>query len=163
VGASKGRPNVTERAAGLAKELKLNLAAIEGTGKDGRITVADVRAVGELSDGNPPPILPPVGKRLWLEVRSYLEDFDLWRPVYADLLERYVRNLVRSRWARGIAEANPTVEGSTGQMVANPLFQVARNAELDAHKYAEALLITPEALKRHLRGVASPEEDDLGF
>lgn len=159
---AKAGPNSTPRAAEVAKELGVDLASIEGTGKDGRITVNDVRSQAEAGLG-PPPTLTPAGRRIWNDVEEYLEELGLWRPVYSALLERYVRNLVRSRWARGIAEAKPTVEGSQGQEVANPLFAVARNAELDAHKYCESLLLTPAKLKEHLRGDEGEEEEDLGF
>lgn len=153
--ADAGRPEATERAASLAAELGIELEWIAGTGKGGRITVADVRATG--SDR-----LGPDGERLWEDVKAYLEEFGLWRDVYGDLLDRYVRNLMRSRWARERAERNPTVKGSTGQPVANPLFAVARAAELDAHRYAEALLLTPEALKKELTETGG-KDDGVGF
>ena len=54
-----------------------------------------------------------------------------------------------ARTARQAAEAEPFVEGSKGQLVAHPGLRVAAEAERDACRYAGALLLTPEARKRH--------------
>ena len=154
--------DATPAAAAMAEDMGIGLEDVEGSGKDGRITVDDVRSLADkLLD--PTPQLTPAGRKIWDEVREYLEDHGIWNDVHAPLLERYVRNLVRANWARERAEKRPTVKGSTKQTVANPLFAVARNSELDAHKYAEALLITPKAMREHLQDGEDPDDDELGF
>ena len=161
--AGDSQVNATERAVEVAEELGVELAGLEGTGSGGRITVNDVRSLADASLEGPSATLTSAGRKIFSDVQAYLEEFDLWRPIYGALVERYVRNLVRSRTLREQAERNPTVDGSMGQTVANPLFAVARNAELDAHKFAESLMLTPEALKKHLRGAAGDDGDDIGF
>ncbi len=162
--ASAVKPSATKRAIEVAEEHGINVEEIPGTGKDGKVTVDDVRAaVDELLDYEEPQ-LTEAGMRIYMDVKAYLEEFELWKPVFKPLLERYVQNLTRANWARRKAESRPTTKGSTKQTVANPMFGVARNAELDAHKYAQDLLITPKALKEHLQGAGeSGGEDDLGF
>ena len=86
---------------------------------------------------------------LWRGARAQLERQGTWQESDLPCLERYVRAVERAAEARRTAEAEPLVVGSTGQPVAHPMFQVARQAELDAHKYATALLLTPEARAKH--------------
>lgn len=47
VGADGEETEATDAAEELAAELGVDLATVEGTGKDGRVTVADVRAAAE--------------------------------------------------------------------------------------------------------------------
>jgi pyruvate/2-oxoglutarate dehydrogenase complex dihydrolipoamide acyltransferase (E2) component len=152
----------TNRARELAEELDVDLADVDGTGKDDRATVEDVRKVAARKATGRPADFGPDEEAIWDEVVAYLERYGLWDPLFAPLLERYIRRLLRSADARERAEAEPVVEGSTGQMKANPFFRIEFDADTEAHKYAEALLLTPEMLQRHLKG-EDEGDDDVGF
>lgn len=153
----------TTKAQALAEELGIGLAEVEGSGKDDRATVADVRrAAAEKGTGRPADFGADEAA-IWDEVVEYLERYGLWNPLFAPLLERYIRRLHRSTDARERAEAEPVVEGSTGQMKANPFFRIETDADAEAHKYAEALLLTPEMLQRHLKGEDEDGDDGVGF
>lgn len=103
----------------------------------------------------PPADLDADSRKLWKARRKQLEADDLWHPSIADALERYVRACERARLAReGIPRGRDgrpllTAEGSKGQVVQHPNVKTAREAERDAHEYAGALLLTPEARRRH--------------
>jgi phage terminase small subunit len=72
----------------------------------------------------------------------------------------YVRKLLLAKTSREAAELDPFVEGSKGQLVAHPGLKVSREAERDALSIAKALLLTPEARKRH-QVAAHADEGDL--
>ena len=64
-----------------------------------------------------------------------------------------------ARQARATVD-NPISNGSKGQPVPHPALKIARLAEQDAQKYAEALLLTPAKRRQH--GVqAADSEDEL--
>jgi pyruvate/2-oxoglutarate dehydrogenase complex dihydrolipoamide acyltransferase (E2) component len=153
----------TRKARDLADELGVDLADVEGTGKDDRATVADVRATAaaQSSTGRPADFGPDEAT-IWDEVIAYLEGFKLWNPLFAPLLERYIRRLKRAEDARRRAEEEPVIAGSTGQKKASPFFRIEAEADADAHKYAEALMLTPEMLQRHLKG-EDDDDDGVGF
>ena len=96
-------------------------------------------------------------KRIWRETYTFLVESDLWDDVTAPILDLYVTALARARDARLVSLEDPFVEGSKGQLVRHPAYQVAREAEQDAHKYAESLLLTPAA-RRRLKVTAAQEE-----
>jgi P27 family predicted phage terminase small subunit len=96
---------------------------------------------------------------IWLETQEHLEKQHIWEESDAATLERYVRCLVRAKTARNAVESQ-FVEGSMGQMVAHPGLKLAREAERDAHVYAESLLLTPQMRKRH-EITARDTADDL--
>ena len=96
----------------------------------------------------PPPDL--VGEeKLWFAVQKHLRAQGTWSNTDAPLLESYVRSVLLARLARAAAGSEPFITGSRGQPVAHPGLKMARDAEADAHRYAGALLLTPEARKRH--------------
>ncbi|HXS32260.1 MAG TPA: P27 family phage terminase small subunit [Solirubrobacterales bacterium] len=153
----------TARAQEVADELGVDLAEVTGTGKGDRATVDDVREhAAQLTIGRPADF-GPEQIAVWEEIEAYLDGHGLWNPLFAPLLERYIRRLDRSKDARERAEEKPVVKGSTGQMKANPFFRVEHDADVEAHKYAEALLLTPEMLQRHLKGSGGEDDDDIGF
>lgn len=156
---------VTPKAKLLAEELGLDLAAIDGTGKDDKVTVEDVKkADREQSLGERPPDITGRGKRIWNEVKAFLEDEDLWQPVFGEVLANYVRCILIADDARkAIEKSGLTTTGSTGQKVAHPNVKMRRDAELDVLKYAQALLITPEAQKKLQGAGDDPDDEGLGF
>lgn len=108
----------------------------------------------------PPEDLPAGAKALWRAAQRQLRAQGTWTDTDAPLLEAYIRALDRARAGRETASAEPYVEGSKGQLVPHPGLKVAAEAERDACRYAGALLLTPEARKRHeieLGGLADDE------
>ncbi len=97
----------------------------------------------------PPDSLHEGAKALWRRVQRHLREQGTWQDTDAELLEAYVRTVTIARTARQAAGSTPFVEGSKGQLVAHPGLKVAAEAERDAVRYAGALLLTPEARKRH--------------
>ena len=97
----------------------------------------------------PPPNLADEGRGLWLRAQRHLRAQGTWQDADAPLLESYVRAVETSRTCRVVASGQPFVEGSQGQPVAHPGLKVAAEADRDACRYAAALLLTPEARKRH--------------
>jgi len=110
---------------------------------------------------NAPKGLDPAGRELWAAAQRHLRAQETWQDADAPLLESYVRAVCLSRTAREAAAEEPFVEGSKGQLVAHPGLRVAAEAERDAHRYATALLLTPEARQRH--EIRSPIESDNGL
>lgn len=109
-------------------------------------------------------IAPPEGldsdsRKLWFTTQRALKRQLTWQDTDAPLLERYVRAAQRARDARKAAQRTPYVKGSAGQLTAHPGMRLAREAEKDQHEYAAALILTPEARKRH--GIEPPIESEL--
>jgi len=154
----------TRKAIELAEEFGLELDSIDGTGKDGKITVADVKqADRDQSMGERPADIAGRGIRIWNEVKRFLEDEEIWQPVFGEVLANYVRAVLLAAEARmSVAKSGPVTTGSQGQIVAHPNVKLRRDAELDVLKYAQALLITPEAHKR-IAGSTEDDDEDLGF
>lgn len=155
----------TEKARTCADTLGVDLAAVTGTGKDGKITVADVRraaAEGERSQTGPD--LGERGNRIRGDVEAYLREHRLTEDVHREQIELYVMAVLRAIDKRREADHEPTVLGSKGQVVLNPVCKIANEATLEAHRWAESLLLTPSALKRHLQAAeGDDDDDDLGF
>lgn len=108
--------------------------------------------------------LGDAGLRIWHQAKDELEGEGLWRESYFPLLERYVRNILRGEEQRKVAEREPTTTGSQGQLVPHPAQKLAREAELDAHRYAESLLLTPAARRKHEKEAQGGDDsEDLGF
>ncbi len=105
-------------------------------------------------------------RELWLAVQRHLRRQGTWQDADAPLLEAYVRWVTGARQTRSEAARQPFVEGSKGQPVAHPGLKVAAEAERDACRYATALLLTPEARKRHdlapTDGPSAPIFDVIG-
>jgi len=104
------------------------------------------------SDVTPTPKhLSPAGKALYVHSRKLLKADRRWRPEYSPLLARYVGALERAEAAYTRIIAREKVEAGTGwtsfgdrrQLVQHPDVRTLREAERDAHTYAEALLLTP--------------------
>ena len=96
-----------------------------------------------------PPDLSADGVRLWRQTVRHLKRQQTWEDTDVPLLEAYVRNVLVAREARTQAHGQPFVTGSKGQLVPHPGLRIADQAETAAHKYATALLLTPESRRRH--------------
>lgn len=101
---------------------------------------------------------------LWAECQQQLRDQETWVETDRHTLEEYVRAKFRSHAARGAIGDDMLIPGDRGKgMVANPLVKVARDAELDAQKYADALILTPQLRRRHgVDGRKSQRPGDAG-
>lgn len=101
------------------------------------------------ADLAPPADLDSRAKKQWQHlVHVLMEDptsgFDAQRDMHA--VERFVRTCAIVRGMREeMAKTGTLIEGSQGQLVANPLIRRAQEAERDAAKYAADLLLTPKA------------------
>jgi len=84
-----------------------------------------------------------------MDVQRHLRAQGTWAATDGPLLESYVRSVLLARTAREAAGTAPFVTGSRGQPVPHPGLKVAADAEAAACRYAGALLLTPEARKRH--------------
>lgn len=125
----------------------------------GRSRSATIRALIDQADDQPTAadtqLGPPDGldgrsKALWWRTLGELQAQGTWQDSDRELLDRYIRALQRARLAREYAAAADFVtEGSQGQLVAHPAVKTAREAERDAHDYANDLILTPAARRRH--------------
>lgn len=106
----------------------------------------------------PPKDLDPAGRAVWKAAQNQLRTQGTWKRVDAELLATYCRNVALARTARSQAAAEPFVSGSQGQPVAHPGLKVAAEAEAAALRSATALLLTPEARKRHGVGAETVED-----
>jgi P27 family predicted phage terminase small subunit len=101
----------------------------------------------------PPADLDEVAVALWNRVLRELQDQGTWQASDVGVLERYVRAVRRAAAARELVDREGfTTSGARGQLVAHPALRIARDAERDAHEYANALLLTPRA--RRLAGIS---------
>lgn len=98
--------------------------------------------------GPPSDITGRWARNLWRKTRKQLQEQGTWQDSDVPALERYIRVLLMAKEAREQVDGKLVVRGSKEQDVAHPLLKVLRDAETDAHKYAEALLLTPAARKR---------------
>ncbi len=100
---------------------------------------------------------------LWQSAQRHLRRQGTWQDADAPLLEAYVRSVVVARKARQASDAEPFVAGSRGQVVPHPGLKVAAEAEAAALRYGTALLLTPEARKRHDLAAADPSAEPFLF
>lgn len=109
----------------LADELGLDVELIEGTGRGGAVTLADVRRV---APPKAPADLEATGRELW---RAIVAEYELRADELRLLTEacRTTDELERLRHA--LAASDPVVEGSKGQVRPHPLI-----AEIRAHRLA---------------------------
>ena len=105
---------------------------------------------------NPPPKDFGADERdIWSAAQRQLRLQDTWTGKSdVPLLEAYCRNVVLARNARMAAKA-----GDPGQWL-----KVAGDCEAAAHKFATALLLTPESRKRHgVQSVATGGDELAGL
>lgn len=99
---------------------------------------------------------------LWDRTMGELREQGTWRESDVPALERYIRALERARVAREAMGGELTAEGYNGNLVRHPNLRTAREAEKDARDYANDLLLTPAARKRHeIESGDAPEGDAL--
>ena len=91
----------------------------------------------------------------WRRYVRVLQDAGRWDDCDSALLERLVVNLEEAERALKAAVDRPLVIGSTGQMVANPMYNVAKGCDGVALACARAL-----ALTTLIRGAASDDDDE---
>lgn len=96
----------------------------------------------------PPDDLDNEARALWRKTRKQLQAQGTWQDQDKTTLERYIRAEARARLAREERGERMTTLGSKGQEVAHPLLRVEREAEQDAQRYAEALLLPASARQR---------------
>jgi P27 family predicted phage terminase small subunit len=101
----------------------------------------------------------PEARSIWLDAQRALRAQGTWQDTDAPLLEAYVRCVVLARKARQAAASDPFVTGSRGQPAAHPGLKVADSSERAALSYANALLLTADARKRHDLAPASDPSD----
>ena len=106
------------------------------------------RPHGARSPTAPPGDLDVGSKRFWERTLEHLREQRTWQDSDVPLLERYVRACENARHARAKIPPEGTTRGSQGQLVEHPAIKTAREAERDAHKYAEALILTPDARRK---------------
>jgi hypothetical protein len=94
-------------------------------------------------------------RRLYSACRLELEQRADWTTLAAEQLETLVRLMAAADGARELAEAKPTVEGSTGQLVAHPLGGRAIQYDAQALAIARSLKLTPDT-----RGTSAPRPGD---
>ena len=94
----------------------------------------------------PPTDFGPDERDVWTAAQKQLRAQGTWTGRSdGPLLEAYVRNVVAGRAARR--------EGN---------LKVAAESERDSHRYATALLLTPESRKRHnVKAAGNDAEDEL--
>jgi phage terminase small subunit len=102
---------------------------------------------------------PPKGftdeeRLVWIAAQKQLKAQGTWTGKSdAPLLEAYVKNAVLARRAR--LRLGDRIE-------VGPVMKIAAEAEAAAHKFASALLLTPEARKRHgVKSVEGGAENEL--
>ena len=109
----------------LADEFGLDVDECVGTGRDGRVTLADVRA---LAPPDPPDGIGEAGAALWRAVRA---DYDL-RADEEAILASACRTLDEiGRLEAKLGSVSLTVSGSRGQVRPHPLL-----SEVRAHRLA---------------------------
>jgi phage terminase small subunit len=105
----------------------------------------------------------PDEHEVWVAAQRQLRAQGTWTGRSdVPLLESYCRNVVLARIARVEARTWGLQTGSSGQLLAAVNLKVASESEAAAHKYATALLLTPESRKRHgITASGNGAEDEL--
>lgn len=115
---------------------------------------ASRRAHAELPDER---IAEPRWQRLYLASRGELEQRGAWTRLAREQVETMVRNMALADNCRAAVETRSTVEGSTGQVVANPLAALQLKLDAQALATARALKLTPDT-----RGTSATVAPDDG-
>jgi P27 family predicted phage terminase small subunit len=97
---------------------------------------------------------------LWHRLQRQARRQGTWQLGDEEILESLVRNVIRAREAREAAKDQSYVRGGNGQLAPHPGLKVADQAEAAIHRYATALILTPEARSRH--GIKGVERSDNG-
>ena len=91
----------------------------------------------------PPDDLDAQSRTFWRRTLGQLKAQGTWQDSDVPTLERYVRASELARRSREHTPDHGTTRGAAGQFVEHPLIRTVREAERDAHRYAEALLLMP--------------------
>jgi len=87
----------------------------------------------------PPHDLEDRWLELWRQLRDKLDERGRWSPTTSANLTRYVRCVRSAEVHQAAADAEPYVEGSTGQKRAHPGAKLARDAQAEAQELAKDL------------------------
>jgi phage terminase small subunit len=111
----------------------------------------------------PPKDFKPDERDVWNAAQKQLRAQGTWTGRSdVPLLEAYCRNVVHARTARTDARQWGLDVGNAGQLIAGAKLKVAADSEAAAHRYATALLLTPESRKRHgVKAIEGGAEDEL--
>ncbi len=131
-----GSSFASSKARELVEESHLDAARIDGSGRNGAITVADVRRLLPIE---PPADLEAPGRELWLAVRR---DWVLL-PTEDRLLEEACRTLDElRRIEQALSDSDVITTGSKGQRRADPLLAEARAHRLTLRGLFDSLGIS---------------------
>src|SRR3954452_14979352 len=98
----------------------------------------------------------PDERDIWMVAQRQLRLQGTWTRTDVHLLEAYCANIVRARRARTEAARYEGFTGLQEQALHKSTLKVAADSETSALRIATALLLTPEARKRH--GIKSGKE-----
>lgn len=137
-------------AAALVGELGIDPATIDGTGRGGKITAADVRAAGAADAPEVPEGLGEHGQALWGEILAEVHEAEGdWELDRRELhfLERACRVEDELRALEAVIDRDgSTVTGSRGQLVVHPALSEARQLRLVQLRLLSALEIADPAV-----------------
>jgi P27 family predicted phage terminase small subunit len=106
-----------------------------------------------------PDDLESTPRKLFRATIRHLERLGVYRSGDEAAVERYVRAVARGRQLRELVDREGMiVTGSHDQPMAHPASRHLRYAELDAHRFAEALFLTPKS--RAQAGITMTDDDD---
>jgi pyruvate/2-oxoglutarate dehydrogenase complex dihydrolipoamide acyltransferase (E2) component len=144
----------SSKARDLAAEMGIDPDSIEGTGRGGRVTVADVRAAVP-ADG--PAEFGPAGQELWRQVISHGEEGLILRPDEAAVLATACRTADQITTLEATLARSPAmmIPGSKGQEILHPAI-----AELRLQRQLLAQLLGRLDVPEHL-GDEDGEWDNL--
>jgi len=110
----------------------------------------------------PPSQFGPDEKDVWTTAQKQLRAQGTWTGRSdVPLLEAYCRNVVLARTLRDGVTRSQLETSSGGQLLAAGKLKAAQDAEAAAFRYATALILTPEARKRHNIDTGEKAADEL--
>src|SRR4051794_28900543 len=110
----------------------------------------------------PPGDFGPDHRDVWSAAQRQLRGQGTWTNTDAPLLEAYCRNVLLARTARVDAARHGLTIGTLGQLHAAAKLKLAAECEVAAHRYAGALLLTPESRRKHgIKPAGNGAEDEL--
>jgi P27 family predicted phage terminase small subunit len=106
-----------------------------------------------------------VAKALHARTLEALQEQGTWRSHDAELLERYVRRDQDARRFREAMDEDGRFQRSSTRIYAHPAIDKERDALRDVQSLADALVLTPDARRRHGRDgdEPGPGEDEFEF